>query len=270
MSPPKRRGQAWPGRWWAAPGVVEVSGGIPLDQRPAYAARRGRPLLGRPPSPIRWRSGPWARPVPPATRGLRVARPSDVGNTETDSSLPIRRGWGVAALQRPPGGFASAPRNHADAGSHPPLAAPLRSRPHPRRAAGHPDPGSDLEGWLAATGEREWPSVPLRAGLTAELRQMAQPGFADVPCILLGPGVKSGAFPLRQPKGGGCGPGRQTRRRVRPLRRPSIGGPRTATTFEHQRVVRVHSGVRSPGVAISLEALFHTCGRLRGWSWPPA
>ena len=109
----------------------------------------------------------------------------------------------------------------------------------------------DLEGLdIAATvsGMAVSSSVP---AVTGELRQMANRWFADVPCIVLGPGVKSGMPILYDnPK--------------------EVGADRVANAVGAYDLFDAISesgeyigGAITPGVAISLEALFQHAAALR-------
>ncbi len=124
----------------------------------------------------------------------------------------------------------------------------------------------DLEGLdIAATvsGMAVSSSVP---AVTGELRQMANRWFADVPCIVLGPGVKSGMPILYDnPKEVGAD---RVANAVGAY--DLFGGPSivvdlgTATTFDAiSESGEYIGGAITPGVAISLEALFQHAAALR-------
>jgi type III pantothenate kinase len=106
-------------------------------------------------------------------------------------------------------------------------------------------------------------SVP---AVTGELRQMANRWFADVPCIVLGPGVKSGMPILYDnPKEVGAD---RVANAVGAY--DLFGGPSivvdlgTATTFDAiSESGEYIGGAITPGVAISLEALFQHAAALR-------
>ncbi|HVX23060.1 MAG TPA: type III pantothenate kinase [Acidimicrobiales bacterium] len=124
----------------------------------------------------------------------------------------------------------------------------------------------DLEGLDIATsvaGIAVSSSVP---AVTGELRQMAARWFADVPCVVLGPGVKSGMPILYDnPKEVGAD------RVANAVGAYDLyGGPvvvvdlGTATTFDAISAAGEYlGGAITPGVAISLEALFQHAAALR-------
>ncbi|MGH8980940.1 MAG: type III pantothenate kinase [Acidimicrobiales bacterium] len=106
-------------------------------------------------------------------------------------------------------------------------------------------------------------SVPL---VTGELRQTAARWFADVPCVVLGPGTKSG-MPVRydNPKEVGAD---RVANAVAAF--DLYGGPcvvvdlGTATTFDAISAGGEYlGGAITPGLAISLEALFQHAAALR-------
>lgn len=124
----------------------------------------------------------------------------------------------------------------------------------------------DLEGLdIAATidGIAISSSVPT---VTGELRQMAVRWFEDVPCVVLGPGVKSGLPILYDnPKEVGAD---RVANAVAAF--DLYGGPcivvdlGTATTFDAISSSGEYlGGAITPGVAISLEALFQHAAALR-------
>ncbi len=106
-------------------------------------------------------------------------------------------------------------------------------------------------------------SVPASA---SALRQMAQRWFPSLPCVVLGPGVKSG-IPIRYDNPHEVGPDRVANA-VGALE--LYGGPAivvdlgTATTFDAISAEGEYlGGAITPGVAISLEALFFHAAGLR-------
>lgn len=124
----------------------------------------------------------------------------------------------------------------------------------------------DLEGLdIASTvdGLAISSSVP---SVTGELRQMAARWFAGVPCVVLGPGTKSGMPVLYDnPKEVGAD---RVANAVGAFDR--YGGPcivvdlGTATTFDAISAKGEYlGGAITPGVAISLEALFQHAAALR-------
>jgi type III pantothenate kinase len=124
----------------------------------------------------------------------------------------------------------------------------------------------DLDGLdIAATvhGIAISSSVP---AVTGELRQMASRWFGDIPCVVLGPGVKSGMPILYDnPKEVGAD------RVANAIGAYDLyGGPcvvvdlGTATTFDAiSEAGEYLGGAITPGVAISLEALFQHAAALR-------
>lgn len=124
----------------------------------------------------------------------------------------------------------------------------------------------DLEGLDIATtvtGIVVCSSVPT---VTGELRRMATRWFADVPCVVLGPGVKSGMPILYEnPKDVGAD------RIANAVGAYDLyGGPcvvvdlGTATTFDAISASGEYlGGAISPGVAVSLEGLFQHAAALR-------
>ncbi len=124
----------------------------------------------------------------------------------------------------------------------------------------------DLEGLdiaTSVTGIAVSSSVP---AVTGELRQMATRWFEDVPCVVLGPGVKSGMPILYDnPKEVGAD------RVANAVGAYDLyGGPSvvvdlgTATTFDAISASGEYlGGAITPGVAISLEALFQHAAALR-------
>ncbi len=124
----------------------------------------------------------------------------------------------------------------------------------------------DLEGIdiaAAVDGIAVSSSVP---SVTAELRQMASRWLRDVPCVVLGPGVKSGMPVLYDsPKDVGAD---RVANAVGAYE--LFGGPcvvvdlGTATTFDAISAAGEYlGGAITPGVAISLEALFQHAAALR-------
>jgi type III pantothenate kinase len=124
----------------------------------------------------------------------------------------------------------------------------------------------DLEGLdisSSVTGIAISSSVP---AVTGELRQMASRWFSDIPCVVLGPGVKSGLPILYDnPKEVGAD------RVANAVGAYDLyGGPcvvvdlGTATTFDAiSESGEYLGGAITPGVAISLEALFQHAAALR-------
>jgi type III pantothenate kinase len=124
----------------------------------------------------------------------------------------------------------------------------------------------DLEGLdigSAVSGIAICSSVP---AMTAGLRQMAVRWFKSLPCVVLGPGVKSG-MPILYDDPKEVGPDRVANAiGVFHL----YGGPSlvvdmgTATTFEAISAAGEYlGGAITPGVAISMEALFQQAAALR-------
>jgi type III pantothenate kinase len=124
----------------------------------------------------------------------------------------------------------------------------------------------DLEGLDIAstvTGMAVSSSVPT---VTGELRQMATRWFKDIPCVVVGPGVKSGLPILYDnPKEVGAD---RVANAVGAF--DLYGGPcivvdlGTATTFDAISAAGEYlGGAITPGVAISLEALFQHAAALR-------
>jgi type III pantothenate kinase len=115
----------------------------------------------------------------------------------------------------------------------------------------------------AVSGIAVCSSVPK---MTAGLRQMASRWFAKLPCVVLGPGTKSG-MPILYEDPREVGPDRIANAiGVYHL----YGGPSrvvdmgTATTFEAISAAGEYlGGAIAPGVAISLEALFQQAAALR-------
>ncbi len=124
----------------------------------------------------------------------------------------------------------------------------------------------DLEGLdIASTvsGIAICSSVP---SMTTGLRQTAQRWFAKVPCVVVGPGVKSG-MPILYDDPREVGPDRIANA-VGAFR--LYGGPSlvvdmgTATTFEAISAAGEYlGGAITPGVSISLESLFQHAAALR-------
>jgi type III pantothenate kinase len=124
----------------------------------------------------------------------------------------------------------------------------------------------DLEGLDIATtidGIAISSSVPT---VTGELRQMATRWFEDVPCVVLGPGVKSG-LPILYDNPKEVGADRVANAVAA---YDLYGGPcivvdlGTATTFDAISADGEYlGGAITPGVAISLEALFQHAAALR-------
>ncbi len=124
----------------------------------------------------------------------------------------------------------------------------------------------DLEGLdisAAVTAIAVSSSVPT---VTGELRSMANRWFAELPCLVLGPGVRSGMPILYDnPKDVGAD---RIANAVGAF--DLFGGPSivvdlgTATTFDAISADGEYlGGAITPGVAISLEALFHHAAALR-------
>jgi type III pantothenate kinase len=124
----------------------------------------------------------------------------------------------------------------------------------------------DLEGLDIATtvdGVAICSSVP---SVTAELRQTATRWFGDVPCVVLGPGTRSGMPVLYEnPKDVGAD---RIANAVGAF--DLYGGPTivvdlgTATTFDAISAAGEYlGGAIAPGVAISMEALFQHAAALR-------
>ncbi len=124
----------------------------------------------------------------------------------------------------------------------------------------------DLEGLdisAAVTAIAVSSSVPT---VTGELRSMANRWFAELPCVVLGPGVRSGMPILYDnPKDVGAD---RIANAVGAF--DLFGGPSivvdlgTATTFDAISAAGEYlGGAITPGVAISLEALFHHAAALR-------
>lgn len=124
----------------------------------------------------------------------------------------------------------------------------------------------DLEGFDIATsisGIAISSSVP---AVTTELRKMAERWFAALPCVVLGPGVRSGMSILYDnPKEVGAD-------RIADAvgAYDLYGGPSivvdlgTATTFDAISAEGEYlGGAIVPGISISLEALFHHAAALR-------
>jgi type III pantothenate kinase len=189
----------------------------------------------------------------------------DVGNTETiiglyvlsaaeGESLPFPEGIGIGAEEQPSGGLTHHWRLST---------VPTRT---PDEYAVLLTQLLDLEGLdIAASvnGIAVSSSVPV---VTGELRQMASRWFADVPCVVLGPGVKSGMPILYDnPKEVGAD------RVANAVGAYDLyGGPcvvvdlGTATTFDAiSESGEYLGGAITPGVAISLEALFQHAAALR-------
>ncbi|MGH9047523.1 MAG: type III pantothenate kinase, partial [Acidimicrobiales bacterium] len=124
----------------------------------------------------------------------------------------------------------------------------------------------DLEGLdisSAVSGIAICSSVP---AMTAGLRQMAIRWFAKLPCVVLGPGVKSG-MPILYDDPREVGPDRIANA-IGAVH--LYGGPAlvvdmgTATTFEAISAAGEYlGGAITPGVSISLEALFSHAAALR-------
>lgn len=190
----------------------------------------------------------------------------DVGNTETviglyaldetdPSPAELAGGFGIGALEEP---------------SHRGLTHHWRLSTVPSRT---PDEYAvlltqllDLEGLdisITITAIAVSSSVP---SVTGELRNMANRWFADLPCVVLGPGVRSGMPILYDnPKDVGAD---RIANAVGAF--DLYGGPcivvdlGTATTFDAISVDGEYlGGAITPGVAISLEALFHHAAALR-------
>ncbi len=189
----------------------------------------------------------------------------DVGNTETiiglyvltaaeGESLPYQEGFGIGAEEQPSGGLTHHWRLSTVPARTPDEYAVLLTQL------------LDLEGLdIAASvnGIAVSSSVPV---VTGELRQMASRWFGDVPCVVLGPGVKSGMPILYDnPKEVGAD------RVANAVGAYDLyGGPcvvvdlGTATTFDAiSEAGEYLGGAITPGVAISLEALFQHAAALR-------
>jgi len=190
----------------------------------------------------------------------------DVGNTESviglyamtaaeGASLPSSdTGFGIGAEHQPSGGLTHHWRLST---------VPTRT---PDEYAVLLTQLLDLEGLdIAGTvnGIAISSSVP---AVTGELRQMASRWFEDVPCVVLGPGVKSGLSILYDnPKEVGAD------RVANAIGAYDLyGGPcivvdlGTATTFDAISADGEYlGGAITPGMAISLEALFQHAAALR-------
>jgi type III pantothenate kinase len=190
----------------------------------------------------------------------------DVGNTETvvglyalteaegDALPPGDAGFGIAADVQPSGGLTHHWRLST---------VPTRT---PDEYAVLLTQLLDLEGLditSTVNGMAVSSSVP---AVTAELRQMASRWFGGVPCVVLGPGVKSGMSILYDsPKDVGAD------RVANAIGAYDLyGGPcivvdlGTATTFDAiSEAGEYLGGAITPGVSISLEALFQHAAALR-------
>jgi len=188
----------------------------------------------------------------------------DVGNTETviglyaiDDGTPLPGGpvgFGIGAEQTPTRGLthhwrlSTVPSRTPD--EHAVLLTQLL----------------DLEGLdigTTVTGIAVSSSVP---AITAELRHMAERWFSGVACVVLGPGVKSG-LPILYDNPKEVGADRVANAVAA---YDLFGGPSivvdlgTATTFDAISAVGEYlGGAITPGVAISLEALFQHAAALR-------
>ena len=191
----------------------------------------------------------------------------DVGNTETVIGLyapttptPCRVDESVGRRHR------HRARPHRARGPDPSLAALDRAHRTPDEHAVLLTQLLDLEGLdiaTSVTGIAVSSSVP---HVTAELRQMATRWFAEVPCVVLGPGTKSGMPILYDnPKEVGAD-------RIADAvgAYDLYGGPcivvdmGTATTVEAISAKGEYlGGAITPGVAISLEALYQQAAALR-------
>lgn len=190
----------------------------------------------------------------------------DVGNTESVIGLyaltpqehetlpPADSGWGIGAEHQPSRGLTHHWRLST---------VPTRT---PDEYAVLLTQILDLEGLDIATtvsGMAVSSSVP---SVTGELRQMAARWFGDVPCIVLGPGTKSGMPVLYDnPKDVGAD---RVANAVGAF--DLYGGPTvvvdlgTATTLDAISADGEYlGGAITPGVAISLEALFQHAAALR-------
>jgi len=190
----------------------------------------------------------------------------DVGNTETviglyeleeDAALPVAEagiGFGIGAEDQPSRGLTHHWRLSTVMERTPDELAVLLTQL------------LDLEGLDIAstvTGLAVSSSVP---AVTGELRHMAGRWFAELPCVVLGPGVKSGLPILYDnPKEVGAD---RVANAVGAL--DLYGGPcivvdlGTATTFDAISAAGEYlGGAITPGVAISLEALFQHAAALR-------
>jgi type III pantothenate kinase len=188
----------------------------------------------------------------------------DVGNTETVVGLYAMTaaeglpsgdaGFGIAAETQPSGGLTHHWRLST---------VPTRT---PDEYAVLLTQLLDLEGLditTTVTGMAVRSSVP---AVTGELRQMASRWLRGIPCVVLGPGVKSGMSILYDnPKEVGAD------RIANAIGAFDLfGGPcivvdlGTATTFDAiSENGEYLGGAITPGVSISLEALFHHAAALR-------
>src|SRR5579875_247274 len=121
----------------------------------------------------------------------------------------------------------------------------------------------DVDIMSAVTGLAISSSVP---ALTAGLRQMAARWFPSIPCVILGPGTKTG-MPILYDSPKDVGPDRVANA-VAAL--DLYGGPcivvdlGTATTFDAISAAGEYlGGAITPGVGISLEALYQHAAALR-------
>jgi type III pantothenate kinase len=190
----------------------------------------------------------------------------DVGNTESVVGLYALGGEDVEEVSGSESGFGIGVDND-----------PLRGLRYHWRLSSIPDRTPDehamlltqlldLEGLditTAVTGIAICSSVP---SMTTGLRQMANRWFAKLPCVVVGPGVKSG-MPILYDDPREVGPDRIANAiGVFHL----YGGPSlvvdmgTATTFEAISAAGEYlGGAIAPGVSISLEALFKQAAALR-------
>ena len=185
----------------------------------------------------------------------------DVGNTETVVGLfSLGPGDDPPASSRP-----APPAPPEPAGLCAPLAAVDGGQPHTRRARpvalGAAHPGRHGRSPMSSRAWRSRSSVPR---VTTALRQMASRWF-DVPCVVLGPGVRSGMPILYDnPKEVGAD------RIANAIGAYDLyGGPcivvdlGTATTFDAISTEGEYlGGAIAPGIAISMDALFHHAAAL--------
>ena len=193
----------------------------------------------------------------------------DVGNTETVIGLFAhdgRRGRVPPAerrrLRHRRRGRAQ-PRPHATTGGcRPSPTAPPTSTP-----CSSPSSSTSRACDIVDDGHRASPSAPRSRRSPASSGRWPTRWFDDVPVRRPRPGREERhADPLRQPQGGRRRPGRQRRRRLRPLRRPvrssSTSAPPPPST-PSPPPASTSAGRSRPGVAISLEALFQHAAALR-------
>jgi len=190
----------------------------------------------------------------------------DVGNTETVIGLyELEEDAGLPASEAPVG-FGIGAEDHPSRGltHHWRLSTVVERTPDEHAVL--LTQLLDLEGLdigATVTGVAISSSVP---AVTGELRHMAGRWFAQVPCVVLGPGVKSG-LPILYDNPREVGADRVANA-VGAL--DLYGGPcivvdlGTATTFDAISATGEYlGGAITPGVAISLEALFQHAAALR-------